>query len=58
VASGERFALAPDGSRLDYTLTITDPGTFTAPVTMESYRVWRPGATIERYACTPEAASR
>jgi hypothetical protein len=53
VMTDERFSVAPDGSRLDYTLTITDPGTFTAPVTVESYRVWRPGETIERYDCTP-----
>lgn len=58
VSTDERFSLAPDGSRLDYTLTITDPGTFTEPVTVESYRVWRPEITIEPYDCSRERPRR
>jgi hypothetical protein len=50
----ERFALAAGGSRLEYTLTVADPGTLTAPLTVESYRVWRPGTTVQPYGCTPE----
>ncbi|HVJ31354.1 MAG TPA: DUF6152 family protein, partial [Gammaproteobacteria bacterium] len=30
----EVFALSDDGSRLSYTLTVTDPATFTSPVTL------------------------
>ncbi len=51
----ERFAIAPDGSRLDYTLTITAPASLTAPLTIRSYRDWRPGVEIQRYGCTPSA---
>lgn len=47
----ERFSLSADEQRLDYALTITDPATFTEPVTMTSHWVWRPGETIKPYDC-------
>ena len=50
----ERFEVAPDGSRLDYRLSITDPATFTMPVTVESYWVWRPGERLQSYDCVAE----
>jgi hypothetical protein len=52
VTTDERFAVSSDGSRLNYTLTVTDPGTFTAPLTLEKYWIWRPGVTLESYGCT------
>jgi hypothetical protein len=58
VTTDERFSLAPDGSRLDYTLTITDPDTFTEPLTVERYWIWRPGAALKPYDCAPDDAAR
>ena len=48
----ERFSLSDDGANLDYTITVTDPETFTAPVTMSKQWVWRPGETVKPYECT------
>ena len=48
----ERFSLTDDGASLDYTITVTDPQTFTEPVTMRKQWVWRPGETVKPYECT------
>lgn len=53
----ERFSLSPDERRLDYEITVTDPATFTEPVTMTSYWIWRPGETIKPYNCTETPGS-
>lgn len=47
----EEFTLAEDGSRLDWSMTITDPSTFTEPVTVEKYWFYVPGVTVEPFAC-------
>jgi hypothetical protein len=47
----ERFTLNADGSRLDYTMTVTDPATFTAPVTLRKAWEWRPGEQVRPYEC-------
>jgi hypothetical protein len=47
----ERFTLNDDGSRLAYTMTITDPTTFTAPVTLRKAWEWRPGEQVRPYEC-------
>lgn len=47
----EVFALSDDGSRLGYTLTITDPTTFTTPVTLRKSWEWRPGERVNPYQC-------
>ena len=47
----ERFALNADGSRLDYTMTVTDPATFTEPVTLAKQWEWRPGEQVRPYDC-------
>ena len=47
----ERFALNDDGSRLQYSMTITDPATFTAPVTLTKEWEWRPGEEVRPYDC-------
>jgi hypothetical protein len=47
----ERFTLADDGARLDYALTVTDPLTFTQPVTLEKHFIWLPDARVEPFAC-------
>jgi hypothetical protein len=58
VTTDERFSLAADGSRLDYTLTITDPDTFTEPLTVQRYWIWRPGAELKPYDCVLDDAAR
>ena len=47
----ERFTLSDDGSRLEYTLVINDPATFTAPVTLRKAWEWRPGEQVRPYDC-------
>ena len=48
----ERFSPSADGANLDYTITVTDPETFTEPVTMTKQWVWRPGEAVKPYECT------
>jgi len=47
----ERFTPTSDGTRLSYTMTITDPATFTAPLELKRTWVWRPDETVKPYNC-------
>ena len=47
----ERFELSGDERRLDYTLTVTDPETFTEPLTARRHWVWMPGETVKDWSC-------
>lgn len=47
----ERFTPTADGTRLSYEVTITDPGTFTAPLELKRSWVWRPDETVKPYNC-------
>jgi hypothetical protein len=47
----ERFTLNDDGSRLDYTMTVADPMTFTQPVRLRKSWEWRPGEQVRPYEC-------
>jgi len=47
----ERFALSNDGSRLEYTMTVTEPTTFSSPVTLRKAWEWRPGEKVNAYEC-------
>ncbi len=47
----ERFTLSEDGSRLDYSLTVTDPANFTEPVMLTKFWVWYPEMTVESFQC-------
>lgn len=47
----ETFELREGGAYLDYTMTVTDPETFTRPLTFDKYWQFRPGATVEPYSC-------
>jgi len=49
----ERFSLSPDGNRLDYEITVTDPATFTEPVSLDGYWDWISGEEVKSYECTP-----
>jgi hypothetical protein len=49
----ERFALSEDGSRLNYEVTVTDPNTFTEPVSISTY--WLDlGEPMEIYNCVAD----
>jgi hypothetical protein len=47
----ERFTPTPDGSRLDYQMTVTDAAVFTEPVTLGIYWIWVPDVEILSYEC-------
>ena len=47
----ERFAPSDGERRLDYTLTVTDPETFTEPLTARRHWVWMPGETVKAWSC-------
>jgi hypothetical protein len=47
----ERFTPTADGSRLDYELTVTDPETFTRPVTTGMYWIWVPSIELLPFDC-------
>jgi hypothetical protein len=47
----ERFELNADGSRLEYTMKVTDFATFTTPVTLRKSWEWRPGEQLRPYEC-------
>jgi hypothetical protein len=47
----ERFTPSADGAQLDYTLTVTDAATFTAPVELKKTWIWRPEVTRGVYEC-------
>ena len=50
----ERFTPSADGTRLEYSLTVTDPVTFTEPVTLEKYWTWHPDAQVRPFECNTE----
>jgi len=47
----ERFTPSADGDRLEYEMIVTDPGTFTEPVTLRKHWVWIPGVEVGIYDC-------
>jgi hypothetical protein len=50
----ERFTPSADGSRLDYSLTITSPEVFTEPVQLKRSWFWRPQERVRPYRCVAE----
>jgi len=54
----ERFTPSSDGTRLSYTMTITDPETFTTPLELKRSWVWRPGETVKPYSCVEAGRAR
>jgi len=53
----ERFILSADQRRLDYEMTVTDPATFSAPVTQYNAWHWQPGETVKPYECVDTPGS-
>jgi hypothetical protein len=47
----ERLIPNADYSRLDYTLTTTDPVNFTRPFELKRYFVWKPENSVHKYEC-------
>ncbi len=47
----ERFMPTEDGARLNYQMTVTNPSTFTHPVKLEKYWIWRSDIKVGRYEC-------
>ena len=47
----ERFTPTADGSRLDYTLDVTDPDYLAAPAQYRRSWVWRPGERVLPFEC-------
>jgi len=47
----ERFTAGENGTTLDYTLTITDPSTFTSPPTFTKTYLWLADAEVRPYDC-------
>ena len=50
----EQFTPSVDGSRLDYSLTITDPGTMVEPFEVDRFWTWRPEIVVSPYDCGEE----
>ena len=48
----ERFTLSDDETRLAYDLEVSDPETFTEPVSASWEFSWRPDMVVEHYGCT------
>jgi hypothetical protein len=47
----ERFSPSTDGSRLEYSMTVTDPATFTRPVDLGKHWIWVPSVELQRFSC-------
>ena len=54
VETTERLTVSNDGNRLIYELTVSDPATFTQPVTGRWVMGWRPDLAVEPYECLAE----
>jgi hypothetical protein len=52
VSTIETFTLQDGGARLDYTMKVSDPLTFTKPVMLAKSWIWLPNMTVERFDCT------
>ena len=50
----ERFTVVDDGNRLDYVMTVTEPGTLVEPFVWEAHWNWQQGEAVGLYDCTVE----
>lgn len=51
----ERFSVNAGGDRLDYSISITDPRTFTEPFELTRYLVWKPEMQVRPFECREQA---
>ena len=54
VTVNERFSVAPDGSRLNYVMTVNEPATLVKPFVWNAFWTWNPAESVNRYECTLE----
>lgn len=54
----ERFTPTDDGSRLDYTIKVTDANTFHEPFEQSRFWEWRPEIVVGRYECDQDQELR
>jgi hypothetical protein len=54
VRVNERFTVAPDGSRLNYVMTVNEPSTLVKPFVWNAFWTWNPTEAVNRYECTLE----
>ena len=47
----EQFVPSETGDRLDYSLTVNDPETFTEELRFSKYYIWRPEISVEPFNC-------
>jgi hypothetical protein len=47
----ETFRMTDDEQRLDYTLHVNDPASFSEPFELQRYFIWRPELTVNDYDC-------
>jgi len=50
----ERYTVSTDGSRLDYTVTVTDPPNLVEPAVWDAHWTWVPGTVIRPFECELE----
>ncbi len=51
----ERFMMSPQGDRLDYTMTYSDPENLHEPLMFSKHWVWYPDSQVNAYECLREA---
>jgi hypothetical protein len=47
----ERYTLSPDGRKLHLVFTLTDPGSYSGPLTLERMRIFTPEVSMEDAPC-------
>jgi hypothetical protein len=47
----ERYTVSQDGSRLDYSVSVTDPPNLVEPAVWDAHWTWVPGTVIRPYQC-------
>ena len=50
----ERYTVSQDGSRLDYTVSVTDPPNLVEPAIWDAHWSWVPGTVVRSYECELE----
>jgi hypothetical protein len=50
----ELYTVSPDGSRLDYTVTVTDPPNIVGAAVWDAHWTWVPGTVIRPFECESE----
>jgi len=50
----ERYTVSSDGSRLDYTVTVTDPPNIVGAAVWDAHWTWVPGTVIRPFECESE----